>query len=82
MIARRPVASSWQKATCSCPSGERRGGGDIPDGDVEVDGDDTVTVVTPGVRKPWGARVWREIQRMPDADIEPVRPELKGADPE
>ena len=50
MIARRPVALSWQNVTCSCPSADRGGaGGDTREGDVEVAGDDVVTVVTPWV---------------------------------
>src|SRR5674476_1198063 len=64
MIACRPVASSWQKATCSYPSGDRGGGGgDRGAGDVEPAGDDVATVVTPCVRN-WSAR-FAHIQPMP-----------------
>src|ERR1017187_8319184 len=54
MIALRPVALSCQNATCSCPSADSGGVGSDPvEGDVETDGGDMVTVVTPCVRT-WG----------------------------
>jgi hypothetical protein len=70
MIARRPVALSWQKATCSCSSAERCGcadsGSEAEDeagGEVGLaGGDETATVVTPvsgGDRV--GARLLRTI---------------------
>src|SRR5664279_671124 len=59
MMARRPVALSWQNATCSCPSADRDGAGGVTcEGGAELAGDDMVTVVTPCDRT-WSARFLR-----------------------
>ena len=64
MMARRPVALSWQNVTCSCPSGDSGGaGGDASEGDAEVADDDMATCL-PGPNL--GCEVLAHRQPMPE----------------